>query len=46
METTYWTFLFKVFLSTVEQELVKHIETPLRYSSLSSEEWRAMRSQL
>ena len=34
----------EVFLSCVEQELFKDIETPLRYSNLTSEEWRAIRS--
>ena len=34
----------EVFLSSVEQELFKDIEIPLRYSNLSSEEWGAIRS--
>ena len=34
----------EIFLSSVEQELFKDIEIPLRYSNLGSEEWRAMRS--
>ena len=31
--------VLEVFLSSVEQELFKVIEIPLRYSNLSSEEW-------
>ena len=34
----------EVFLSSVEQELFKDIEIPLRYSNLSSEEWGAIKS--
>ena len=34
----------EVFLSSVEQELFKVTEIPLRYSNLSSEEWGAIRS--
>ena len=34
----------EVFLSSVEQELFKDIEIPLRYSNLSSEEWGGIRS--
>ena len=33
-----------MFLICVEHELFKDIETPLRYSNLTSEEWRAIRS--
>ena len=34
----------EVFLSCVEHEIFKDIETPLRYSNLTSEEWRAILS--
>ena len=34
----------EVFLSSVEQELFKDIEIPLKYSNLSNEEWGAIRS--
>ena len=34
----------EVFLSCVEHDIFKDIETPLRYSNLISEEWRAIRS--
>ena len=34
----------EVFLSSVEQELFKDIEIPLRYSNLNSEEWGAIKS--
>ena len=33
-----------MFLSKVEQDLFKMIETPTRYSNLSSDEWKAIRS--
>ena len=33
-----------MFLSKVEQDLFKTIETPTRYSNLSSDEWNAIRS--
>ena len=31
-------------MSKVEQELFKTIETPIRYSNLSNDEWKAIRS--
>ena len=34
----------EMFLSKVEQDLFKTIETPTRYSNLSSDEWKAIRS--
>ena len=34
----------ELFLSKVEQDLFKTIETPTRYSNLSSDEWKAIRS--
>ena len=34
----------EMFLSKVEQDLFKTIETPIRYSNLSSDEWKAIRS--
>ena len=34
----------EVFLRSVEQELFKDIEIPLKYSNLSNEEWGAIRS--
>ena len=34
----------EMFLSKVEQDLFKTIETPTRYSNLSSDEWNAIRS--
>ena len=33
-----------MFFSKVEQDLFKTIETPTRYSNLSSDEWKAIRS--
>ena len=33
-----------MFLSKVEQDLFQTIETPTRYSNLSSDEWKAIRS--
>ena len=34
----------EMFLSKVEQDLFKTIETPVRYSNLSNDEWKAIRS--
>ena len=34
----------EVFLSQIENELFKTIETPLGYSNLSKEEWEAVRT--
>ena len=34
----------EVFLSKIEEELFKIIETPLNYSNLTKEEWQAVRS--
>ena len=34
----------EVFLSCVEHELFKDIETPLRYSNLTTEKWKAIQS--
>ena len=34
----------EVFLSSIEEELFKNVVTPLRYSNLTGEEWRAIRS--
>ena len=34
----------EMFLNKVEQDLFKMIETPTRYSNLSSDEWKAKRS--
>ena len=33
-----------MFLSQIENELFKTVETPLRYSNLSKEEWEAVRT--
>ena len=34
----------EVFLNQVERELFKEIQDSLRFSNLSSDEWRAVRS--
>ena len=34
----------EVFLSQIENELFKTVETPLGYSNLSKEEWEAVRT--
>ena len=34
----------KIFLSSVEKEFFEDIGTSLRYSNLSTEEWKAIRS--
>ena len=34
----------KVFLSQIENELFKTVETPLAYSDLSNKEWEAVRT--
>ena len=34
----------EVFLSQIENELFKTVETPLSYSNLSKEEWEAVRT--
>ena len=33
-----------MFLSQIEQEIFKEVRSPLRYSNLSKEEWKAVRS--
>ena len=33
-----------MFLSKIEEELVKVIKTPLNYSNLTNEKWQAIRS--
>ena len=44
METTKRSFELEVFLSKIEEELFKIIETPLNYPNLTKEEWQAIRS--
>ena len=34
----------EVFLSQIEQEIFKEVQSPLGYSNLSKEEWKAVRS--
>ena len=34
----------EVFLSKIEQEIFKEVQSPLGYSNLSKEEWKAVRS--
>ena len=33
----------EVFLSQIEQEILKEVQSPLGYSNLSEEEWKAVR---
>ena len=34
----------EVFLSQIEQEIFKEVQSPLGYSNLSEEEWKGVRS--